>query len=138
MPKLARLTSIKSLRCYTIEEAAEVTGVTPRTIRMWIKRGLQVMDSERPFLIRGDCLSAHIKAQRSERRVRLLDDEFYCVCCRKARKAAGGFAECRITDSRASLMAFCSVCETIVSKPVPLERLKALSGLFDLTNTRCD
>ena len=32
MPKQTRLSGIKSFRCYTVSEAAEVTGVSPRKI----------------------------------------------------------------------------------------------------------
>lgn len=138
MPKQARLNGIKSLRCYTIEEAAEVTGVSPRTIRSWIKRGLQVLDGERPHLIRGDRLSAHIRAQRSSHRVRLRDDQFYCVRCRKPRTAAGKLAECTVTHDRAALIALCSACGTVLTKPVALARLPVLRSLFDLTIRRPD
>ncbi|WP_411890279.1 helix-turn-helix domain-containing protein [Yoonia sp. SDW83-1] len=56
MPKSARLSGIKSLYCYTIPEAAGVTGVSDRTIRAWIKQGLTAMTSKRPTLVRGDAL----------------------------------------------------------------------------------
>ena len=60
MPKKARLSGIKRFRCYTVEEAAEVSGVCPRTIRNWASDGLRVMDGTRPALIRGDDLYDHI------------------------------------------------------------------------------
>ena len=39
MPKKARLNRIKSLQPYTIDEAAEVSGVSPRTIPNWVANG---------------------------------------------------------------------------------------------------
>ena len=70
MPKQARLNRIKLLYPYTIGEAAEVTGVSDRTIRNWANNGLRVMDGTQPTLIRGDDLRTYIKAQRKSRSVK--------------------------------------------------------------------
>ena len=85
MPKQARLNRIKSLHPYTIEEAAEVSGVSTRTIRNWAANGLRVMDAERPALIRGDDLRAYISGQRKSRKTKTTPDTIYCVCCRQTR-----------------------------------------------------
>lgn len=136
MPKYARLTGIKALRCYRVEEAAEVCGVSPRTIRNWIADGLPVLDSERPMLIRGDDLRNYIKRTRASRKVRTNPDEFYCCACHKARKAAGGFADCTINDRRAMLTALCAVCETVVCKPIAEARIPVIARTLDLTIKR--
>lgn len=136
MPKQARLTRIKSIRCYTYEEAASVTGISVRTIRAWSKGGLRVMDSQRPVLIRGDDLLAYLKAQRADQKCELARDEFYCLSCRKPRNAAEGLADCKLKGNRASLMALCSVCGTAVSKPVPKAELSEFERIFDLKITR--
>ena len=116
MPKNARLTGIKALRCYRVEEAAEVSGVSPRTIRNWITDGLPVLDGERPLLIRGDDLQDYIKGTRASRKVRTALDEFYCLACRKARKPAGGFADCtvkgRARDARLPCARFAKLWST--------------------------
>jgi len=136
MPKKARLTGIKALRCYRIEEAAEVSHVSPRTIRNWIADGLPVLDGERPMLIRGDDLQDYIRGIRASRKIRTAPDEFYCLACREARKAGGGFADCTIKDGRAMLTALCAVCENVVHKPVSVARIPDLARLLDLTITR--
>lgn len=136
MPKQARLRGIKSFRCYTIAEAAEVTGVSTRTIRNWSKDGLRLMDSDGPALIRGDDLRGYIKAQRESRKVATAIDEFLCFRCRAARKPAAGYAECAINGNRAKLSAFCERCDTIMHKPFPKARIAELSQHLDLTITR--
>ena len=136
MPKKARLCGIKSFRCYTIEEAAEITGVSTRTIRNWSKTGLRLMDSARPILIRGDDLRAHIKAQRDGRRLKTNLEEFYCFRCRVRRKAAEGYADCVIDGKRVAISAFCECCETVMNKPIAKSRLAELSQILDLTITR--
>lgn len=133
MPKSATLSGIKSLHTYTIQEAAEVSGVSDRTIRAWIKDGLTAMDQERPALIRGDALIAFIRTQRKARKTDVKQSEFYCLKCRAARRPAGNLVECQASGTRAKLIAFCETCETIMHKPVPLSSLTPLSNLFDLT-----
>ena len=136
MPKHARLTGIKALRCYRVEEAAEVSSVSARTIRNWITDGLAVLDGERPMLIRGYDLQDYIRRTRASRKVTTAPDEFYCLACRKARKAAGGFADCTVKDGRATLTALCAVCETVVHKPVSVARIPDIERRLDLTITR--
>lgn len=138
MPKQARLSGIKSFRTYKIDEAAEVSGVSTRTIRNWAANGLRVLDEERPVLVRGDDLRDFIKSQRAGRKIGVALDTFYCCRCRAARKAAGGIADCNITGKRIMLTALCETCETVVSKPVAEARLPEIARTLDLTITRHD
>ncbi len=138
MPKQARLSGIKAFRCYTFEEAADIVGVTTRTIRSWTCQGLQVMDSVRPALIRGDDLRSFIKDQRKGRKVTTAFDEFYCLPCRAARKPAGAMADCEVTKTRAKLTALCEHCETVVTKPIEKARIPEIARILDLTITRLE
>ncbi len=133
MPKSATLSGIKSLYCYTIQEAAEVSGVSERTIRAWIKGGLPAMMREGPTLIRGDALISFIKGQRETRKINIGQDEFYCLKCRAARKPAGGLVECETNGARSKLTAICEVCETIMHKPVAQGQVPELAKVFDLS-----
>jgi hypothetical protein len=133
MPKSAKLSGIKSLRCYTISEAAGVSGVSDRTIRAWIKQGLTAMTDERPTLVRGDALISYIQRQRQGRKSRLSPDEFYCLKCREARKPAGGLVDCEKDGTRAKLTALCETCDTLMHKPIAHERVAILTDVFDVT-----
>lgn len=132
MPKSARLTGIKSLYCYEVPEAAEVADVSTRTVRSWIKQGLPVLSLERPVLIRGDDLIAFIKKQRANRKTDVAPHEFFCLRCRDARSAAGGFATCRTKGTRITLQAICIECESVMNKPVAKSQLLALRTKLDL------
>lgn len=133
MPKSAKLSGIKSLRCYTIQEAAGVTGVSDRTVRAWIKQGMTAMTDERPTLVRGDALISFIQNQRHARKSRLSPDEFYCLKCRTARKPAGGLVDCETNGTRAKLTALCEICDTLMHKPIPPESVPTLAKTFDVT-----
>ena len=136
MPKQARINGIKSYRCYTPSEAAELVGVSDRTIRSWTKDGLQVFDDAHPVLIRGDDLRGYILDQRESRKVKTRLGEFYCLRCRASCAAAGAMADCEITGKRAMLTAICDTCETVVCKPVALIKLPELGRALDVTITR--
>lgn len=136
MPKKARLNRIKSLHPYTIDEAAEVSGVSPRTIRTWAANGLSVMDEGRPALIRGDDLRAYILNQRKARKSKSALDTIYCVGCRQQRKPAGAMADCILKGDRAALTALCEVCENMISKPIAAARIPDIAQTLDLTITR--
>jgi len=136
MPKQARLNRIKSLHPYTVDEAAEVSGVSPRTIRNWAANGLHVMDAEHPALIRGDDLKAYILSQRKSRKSKTAPNTIYCVRCRQPRKPAGDMADCIIKRNRATLTALCSVCETVISKPVAKALVPEIALILDLTITQ--
>jgi transcription elongation factor Elf1 len=59
-----------------------------------------------------------IKEQRKGRKVSTTLNTFCCMGCRKARPAAGGFADCTITVGRATLTALCDHCGTLLNNPV--------------------
>lgn len=134
MPKQARINKIKAFRSYTIPEAAEVSGVSTRTIRSWSAKGLRVMRDEHPALIRGDELIGFIKAQRKRRKKSLSLDRFYCLRCRVPRKPAEDLVECQDSGGRLTLIAICESCETIMRKPIARSDFPKLGGLFDLSS----
>ncbi len=136
MPKQARINGIKSYRCYTPTEAATLVGVSTRTIRNWSKNGLRLLDTAHPPLIRGDDLRAYITAQRQDRKVPTGLCEFYCLRCRTRRNPAAGMADCKITNNKAMLTALCDICETVICKPVSLQRLPEIRATLDLTITK--
>ena len=138
MPKQARLSGIKSFRCYTKAEAAALVGVSSRTIRNWTRDGLPLLDASHPPLIRGDDLRDYITAQRADRKVKTDLCEFYCLRCRKRRMPAVDMADCKIEGNKAMLTALCGVCAGVVCKPISLARLPEVRAKLDLTITRVE
>ena len=111
---------IKSHRNYDIEELAVCVGVTPQTVRTWIKEGLPAITDKRPFLIIGYIAKAFLKERESERKVIKGDGDFYCVSCKQRRNAALGLTErATLANGRWVLKGFCEVCETPCSRFLP-------------------
>jgi len=138
VPKQARLSGIKSLRCYTKAEAAAIVGVSIRTIGNWTRDGLPLLDATHPSLIRGDDLRDYITAQRANRKVKTDLCEFYCLRCRKSRAPAAEMADCKVEGNKAMLTALCDVCECIVCKPISLASLPVVRSKLDVTITQVE
>lgn len=59
--------------------------VTTRTIQLWHKQGLKVIDENTmPYLVMGADLKNFLKKMMDSRRVKLRPGEFYCLSCHKA------------------------------------------------------
>ena len=83
---------IKTLRSYTIDEAAKALGVHRNTIRHWIKKsGLRAFTDQRPHLIQGGDLVACLQGAASKRRCG--PGQFYCVKCRQPQRSAEGMVD---------------------------------------------
>lgn len=108
---------IKSNRSYEISEAAVIVGVTCQTVRQWIRDGLPALTDQRPFLIIGRDLKTFLKQREVDRKVPLKADEFFCLSCKKARRAALGITEWTVLpDGRPVLKGFCEVCEKVCQR----------------------
>ena len=134
MPKKARLRGIKSLRCYTAEEAADVTDVSTRTVRTWITQGLPAFANDGSPLIRGDDLIAFLRKQRADRKTNVPLHAFFCLRCRQGRAAAGGRAICETTGTRVNLKAICIACTGVMNKTVAKSSLPSLRLKLDLSD----
>lgn len=112
MARRYKTSRIKSHRSYEIEEVAELLGVSPQTVRQWIKDGLPALTERRPYLILGWQLKEFLKAREGARKQPLGAGEFYCTSCKAPRKPALGLTERTVaSNGRPMLKAFCEACE---------------------------
>ena len=123
MARCARVQHIKSYRSYTNQEAADCTGVTPQTVRRWVKGGLRIMASQRPFLILGADLKAFALGGRGGSCGKMPAGHFNCLSCKAKGPPALAIVEYRpISDKHGMLHGFCGKCEgpatLIVSRSV--------------------
>lgn len=119
---------------YDVQDAAEALGVTPQTVRLWIKDGLPTLNSSRPILIMGFHLRDYIENRFKKTKHKLALGEFYCMRCRVARKPFGMMADyVPLNAQRGRLEALCGVCDARCSRLATEASLLALSKALDIT-----
>jgi hypothetical protein len=103
---------VKIHRNYTVEDAAEIVGVTPQTVRSWIRHGLPAMTAQRPYLILGCALKEFLGRTKANRKRSLQIGEFFCLRCKAARPPALDMVDYSpMSNSHGRLHAFCAECE---------------------------
>ncbi len=86
MNKRANPMAVKAALTYEVGEAAKALGKSNATIRNWIKDGLPVMSSKKPYLISGLEIRSYLRQKYQGQKTPLRDDELYCLSCRKGRQ----------------------------------------------------
>jgi hypothetical protein len=85
------LNLIKARGSYSIKEICLLLKINRKTCSLWIKKGLEVIESNAgPLLVMGESLKRFIKEMRLSRKIPLKDDEFFCFRCHKAVVARTG------------------------------------------------
>jgi len=74
---------IKLNYSYLLSEISNLYGVHIRTVRFWIKEGLEIVEGLYPYLVNGKNLKEFLNKKQIKRKTKLKDNEFYCVKCKK-------------------------------------------------------
>ncbi|MCK0104369.1 helix-turn-helix domain-containing protein [Pseudohalocynthiibacter sp. F2068] len=112
MAKRVSARRVKLHRQYTYEEAADLLGVTPQTVRTWRAQGLHVLTSQKPHLVMGAALREFLDKRADRALGPMAMGEFYCMACRARRRPYGMMADyVPISDTRGQLKALCETCE---------------------------
>ncbi len=81
----------KAKRAYSFAEIAEKLNTHIRTIQIWKKEGMKILDDDaKPFLVMGYDLRDFLKARLKNRKRPLKIGEFYCPRCREPRGSQSG------------------------------------------------
>lgn len=133
MRKAVRISAIKSARSYTFIEAAKLLNVSVDSLRNWVRGGLPVLKTERPFLIIGKDLKDWLTARNEKRRVALGPHQFFCLRCKKAQTPYGGMVDCLAQTSQTwRLMAICVCCGGGMNRIVSVRDLPEMQRIFDV------
>lgn len=125
---------VKIHRSYTIQEAAEALGVHVNTIRNYVRRGLQLVDDDRPLLILGSALRQYLVDGRRAARQRCGPGDIFCIRCRSPKKPAARMADyIPITEGSGNLRGICPDCNLLIHRRVSWAALEAVRGDLDVT-----
>lgn len=133
MAKRPNPRSIKAGRTYTIPEAAEALGVSIGSVRGWVRQGLPVLKSQRPHLILGDVLRYFLEARRAKVKLKLVEDQLYCLTCKTGQTPMGLMVDAvDQTTKTIRLIGLCSTCGGTCNRLASRAKLPLLSKIFDV------
>lgn len=133
MAKRPNSRAIKAARSYTLQEAADALSVTVGAVRSWIRAGLPVMKSQRPYLILGDHLRQFLEDRRSKGKVPLGPDQLYCLTCKQGQSPLGMMVDCLPqTAKTARLVGLCGACGCTCNRMINRTDLARFGGVFDV------
>ena len=122
---------IKATQSYTIQAVAKLLGVHKNAITRWRKDGLKAIDGQKPYLIRGSDLIAHLNAKQSARRATCKPDKFSCLRCRAPREPLGDMIDIiPHAPKTVNLRALCAVCEGTMRRITSIQKLDDLRRRF--------
>ena len=137
MAKRYKYNLIKKNRSYEVNEAADIVGVTPQTIRVWHERGLRYLDETRPMMIRGEDLREFVKGLAAPKNPPMALGEFRCVKCQARRMPLGMMADyLPDNDKSGRLAAICPVCDRPLNLFYQASKLPELSKVLDIVVRR--
>jgi hypothetical protein len=126
MPKRYNTRLIKASRSYSPSEIAKLFDIDRKTCFRWIKsKGLRVIEKNtNPLLVYGKDLKEFIIKEKSERKTKLKENEFYCMKCHKAVRAKTGSENIIKTgkmigknnEDQFKKIGLCEFCETKLNK----------------------
>lgn len=133
MAKRPNKRALRAARTYTIVEAANVVGVSANTIRNWVRAGLPIMRSQRPYLILGATLREFIEERCRERKASLTPDQFYCLKCKAPRQPMGLLVDCVLQSAQtARLVGLCEACGRPCNRMINRAKIEEFTRIFDL------
>lgn len=127
---------VKTLRSYTVNEIADLFGIHPHTVRLWLKAGLAAIDGHRPMLILGRELHRFVTAKRAVRKRSCPPGTIYCMKCREPRRPALNMAELRpLSATTGDLQGICPACDCMMHRRVSLLTFETIRGGLDVART---
>lgn len=131
MGKRANPMAVHAALSYEIGEAALALGKTPATIRNWVKDGLPVMSSKKPYLISGAAIRTYLRSKYAKAKCSLQPNQFYCLGCKAGRAPLGASVSIQpITSKTTLLKGTCSDCGGTATRMVSASQACDLSKAF--------
>ncbi len=118
---------------YSIQEISELFDIHKKTVHNWIKAGLRLIDTSRPYLIHGSDLKEFLNKKQTTRKCRCKPHELYCLKCRGPRQSKNGAIEIKVTSPKLlQLQGKCSSCDTKLFKAGSISKLLDYAKIFEI------
>lgn len=131
-PRLA-----KSRRTYSVAEIAELYGCHRGTVRNWLNRGLEPIDSGRPTLVLGRVLNEFHRSRRDAAKRPCGPAEIYCAPCHQPRRPAGDVVDCIPVNAKVwKVSGHCPDCGRALSQRVGTIRLAQFRASVAVRDTK--
>lgn len=131
MSKRANPMAVKAALTYEIGEAAAALDKNPATIRNWIKDGLPIMSSKKPYLISGAALREYLRAKYKAAKSPLGPDELFCLFCKAGRTPHAMSVTINALTGKTSLLkGQCSHCGAPATRMVSTTKVPEWSQTF--------
>ena len=127
---------VKIHRNYTIEDIADLFQLHKNTVRLWVKQGLPVIDTNRPMLILGSDLREYLQSKRKAKKTPCKLNELYCVSCKAPKKPALDMVDFKaVNEQTGRLIGLCPTCDSVMNKFVSQGKLPAIQAKLEVTIT---
>ena len=138
MGKRANPMAVKSALTYDINEAALALGKTPATIRNWIKDGLAVMSSRKPYLILGAAIQEYLRAKYRAAKRPLEPDQLFCPSCGIGRKPIEMMVTISpIPPKTLLLKGVCESCRGGCTRMIAISNVQVFAAVFTIAKEAC-
>ncbi len=140
MAKKIKYQLIKAGRTYTVKEIASVLNCHERTVQVWIQQGLEVIDrSSKPYLVSGLEAKQFLRNRSQKLKVKLKNEEFYCLKCHAARESQPEALQLEYTGKllgngqrQIKIAGLCSICSSVINRFSSEREIKKLYKLEKL------
>lgn len=124
--------AVKAVLTYEISEAAAALNKSPATIRSWIKDGLPVMASQKPYLLLGADIRSYLQSKSRDAKSPLEETELFCPACKTGHEPV----DMRVTQQSFSpkttlLKGTCSQCSATATRIVSTPKLPDCAKIFN-------
>jgi len=124
---------IKKNQSYSVEELADVIGVTQATVRNWIKAGMPILDGKRPLFVMGFQAQDFLRNRTAKAKRPLEPGELYCFGCKAPRMPYGLIADFVPSSAPSGrLIALCERCQKQVYRSISLNQKASFSEILDI------
>lgn len=142
MAKRIKLNLLKTRESYSSRRLAETLNVHIRTVQEWKSQGLKPISNTIPLFFMGFEVKEFLQQRQKINKIKLEDNQFYCMKCRKAVSSKDNKIEIIITGKeigRNSLKefvvkGFCETCGCKLNRFSHEGKLQELENTFNITS----